>query len=451
MRDLALLLILVGLGALAWWRPWLGVLGLVFLGGTAPQAYAQGFMAQFPVFMTLFVVTALAALRDWLRGLSRPSLSLAWLRGLAPPHLAFDWRIALLLALWVWFYVTTTQALNPWAAWPKLWEVFKLLPPLLLVWWLIDSREKLLLFNLMIALAVAMVVLKGGYWAIMTGFQDRVYGPPGSQYGDNNEFAVATAMTIPLLVLWYREVPNRPLRLALAGLIALCFVSALSSWSRGGLLSLGVVAVLLVWHSRRKWLALPLLVLGVGLMFVNLPEAWFARMGALGAGEFDASAQSRLEVWKVGWGYALERPWFGGGFQGWIYLSLPTGGHLDWHSAYVEMATEHGLVGLGLWLALLGGSLVALTGLIWRGRRQGQPWLENHAAMLRASLAAYMVGAAFLGIAYWQMPYLIVLSAVLASRFARGEVSTPRLEARENAVPQHPGKSPPVRPVSGML
>ena len=252
----------------------------------------------------------------------------------------------------------------------------------------------------------------------MTGFQDRVYGPPASQYGDNNEFAVATAMTIPLLALWYREVRNQPLRLVLAGMIALSFASALSSWSRGGLLSLGVVTVLLIWHSRRKWLVLPVLTIGIGLMFVNLPDAWFARMGTLGAGEFDASAQSRLDVWHLGLAHALERPWFGGGFQGWIYLSLPTGGHLDWHSAYMEMATEHGLVGLGLWLVLLGGSVVTLTGLIRRGRLHGLEWLVNHAAMLRASLAAYAVGAAFLGIAYWLTPYLLVISAILLSRLA---------------------------------
>ena len=421
MRDVAILLILFGLVALAWWRPWVGVLGLAFLAGTHPQAYASGFMKTFPVYLTLFAVVAVAAARDYRR-------ARAW------PRLPVDWSLILILLLWGQFALSTSQAINPWAAWPKLWEVAKLLPSLVLVLLLIDSRERLLALNLTMALAVAVVVFKGGYWAVMTGFQDRVYGPPGSQYGDNNEFAVATAMAIPLLVLWYRETQARALRLALAGMIALSFAAALSSWSRGGLLSLGVVALLLVWHSRRKWLALPLLAVGIGLMFVNLPEAWFARLGALGGGELDASAQSRLDVWRLGWAHALERPWFGGGFQGWIYLSQRTGGLVDWHSAYVEMAAEHGLMGLALWSALLLGNMGALTWLVWRGGRLRLTWLENHAAMLRASLAAYLVGAAFLGIAYWQMVYLLMASVILLRGFAARATSfTPSNPAAREA------------------
>jgi putative inorganic carbon (hco3(-)) transporter len=405
-RDLSLLVLLGALAGLAWWRPWLGVLGLAFLDVMHPQGYAAGFMREFPVFLLLFVVVVAATARDYWRGGTRPALFL-------------DWRIPLLLLLWGWFAVTTSQALNPWAAWPKLIEIGKQLPPLLLVLLLIDNRQKLLALNLVMALSIAVVVLKGGYWAVTTGFHDRVYGPPGSQYADNNEFAVAVAMGIPLLALWYRQAASHGLRLALAGAIVLGFAAALSSWSRGGMLSVAAVAFLLVWHSRRKWLALPLLLAGVGLVYVAFPEQWLARMAGLGAGEIDASARSRLEVWRLGWAHAQAHPLFGGGFQGWVYLSLPTGWPLDWHSAYVEMAAEHGFVGLGLWLGLLLGSLLALTRLIWLGRHRRQPWLADHAAMLRASLAAYAVGAAFLGIAYWQLLYLLLASAILLARCAR--------------------------------
>jgi putative inorganic carbon (HCO3(-)) transporter len=206
-------------------------------------------------------------------------------------------------------------------------------------------------------------------------------------------------------------------------MIALSFVAVLSSWSRSGLLSLGVVTVLLVWHSRRKWFALPLLFFGIGLMAMTLPEQWFIRMGTLGTPELDDSAQSRLDVWRLGWAYALLHPWLGGGFEGWIYLSLPQGGSRDWHSAFVEMAAEHGLYGLALWCTLVFGSLASLTRLIWINRRWRLPWLSSHAEMLRAALAAYTVGAVFLGIAYWELLFLLIVSAILLERFARLERS----------------------------
>jgi probable O-glycosylation ligase (exosortase A-associated) len=397
---------LIALGWLAFIKPWLGVLGLVVVALLHPQGYSRGFMQTFPAYLTLFVAVSLSTLwhyvsqREW-------------------PRLVWDWRIAVFAMLWAWFVVTTSFSINHWVAWPKLWEIAKLLPPLLLILVLIDTREKLDALLVTVGLCIAVVVLKGGYWAVITGFQDRVYGPPGSPYAGNNEFAVATAMTLPLLSLWYKRVRINSLRWALAILIALGFASALSSWSRGGLLSLGAVALLLLWHSRYKLIALPLAVMSVVLAFYTLPEKWFARMDTIASYRTEASALSRIEAWQLGLNFVREHPWLGGGFEGWVFLTLPMGGSMDWHSAYVEMATEHGVVGLGLWSLLVFGSTASLTWLLWMGRRSRDSWLTDHSAMLRASLIAYAVGAAFLGIAYWELLYLLVVGAIIVGRFSR--------------------------------
>jgi probable O-glycosylation ligase (exosortase A-associated) len=400
MRDITLLIMLLTLAWMAWRQPWVGVLGLVFVGVMHPQGYATDFMRSFPAYFALLIVVAFSG--GWHLFRQR-----AW------PQRFWDWRLGLVVLLWIWFICSTYFAINPLPARDKLLEVTKLLPELLLVLLFINTPEKLRWLLLTIAFSLAVVVLKGGYWAVITGFHDRVYGPPGSPYGGNNEFAVATTIAIPLLVMWFRSLDSRWPRWAVGMLIFLSFASALSSWSRGGLLSLGAVSLLLVWHSRRKWLAIPLLLAGVGLVFVGLPEAWFARMGTMGAPELEGSAASRLTIWRIGWDYALQHPWFGSGFESWVLFTPPDAEFRAWHSAYVQMAVEHGLVGFGLWGLLLGGTLVNLSRLIGQGRRQSMPWLVDQAASLRTALVAYMVGAAFLSIAYWELLYLLITAAIV--------------------------------------
>ncbi len=415
MVDLPILLALIAVWWAAWCRPWVGVLGLVFVGVMHPQGYATGWLVGAPLYAATGGVVVVSVLRGVIVERRWPVL---------PP---WDWRFAVGGLLAGQMLLSTWWGLNPAVGWGQLGEIAKSLPLLVLVLLLIDDREKLRWLMVTVALSIAVVVLKGGVWALLTGLRDRVYGPPGSQYGDNNEFAVAVAMAIPLLFLWFRQVDDRGLRWFLGVLIGLCFAAALSSWSRGGLLCLATVAGLLVWHSRRKWLALLLLLAGGALVFGGLSDAWWARMQTLLAPAAEQSAAIRLEVWRLGWDYALQHPWLGGGLGGWVYLSLPSGGIRAWHSAYIGMAAEHGLVGLALWCVLLFGSIGDLSWWLWRHRRGGPPWLADQAAMLRAALAAYAVGSAFLSIAYWELLYLLIVAAILTARFAKA--SGPRLAA----------------------
>lgn len=418
MRDLALLTILLAFSAFALYRPWLGLLGLAFVGFMHPQGYAVGFMRHFPIYLVLFgMVGAGLAYQVWR---DKSWASLPWRRLL-------DWRVLGLAALWLWFAVTSYFALLPWEAWAKYVQVLKILPPLVLTLLLIDTREKLFYLLATLALAILLVALKGGYWSLMTGFHDRVYGPPGSAYGDNNSFAVAVSMAIPLLALWVREARDRVLRAVLLGGIVLCYGAVLSSWSRGGMLSLGLVTLLLIWHSKHKLLVIPAFAVLAGVLFTQLPQEWFGRMETATAYQTDESAQGRITVWKIGLDLAEKRPLTGGGFNAWPAVNEAVGGGLDWHSAYVEMLAEHGYVGLVLWLGLL---LPTVLSLAWIGRRGD--WVANYAAMLQASLLAYLAGSITLGIAYWELPYHLVAISVLLGGFAR-PVGTMRAENTHRA------------------
>lgn len=414
MADLPLLMMVLALAASAWRLPWVGLLGMLFVGILHPQNYAEDFMRGLPIYATLLGNLLLAVGWDLLRNKS-------W------PRLFWDWRIGLLIVMWGWFALTTYFAINAAMAPTKLLEVSKLLAPMSLIGLLIDSKEKMRLLLITLALSIAAVVLKGGYWALIHGFQDRVYGPEGSAYGGNNEFAVVTCMAIPLLLMWFHDLRSQPWRWAVASLVALAFVAAISSWSRGGLLSVGVVAFFLFWQSRRKGLALLLLAIGIGVMFVGLPDAWFARMQTLGAPVLEDSAASRLEIWRIGWDYAVLHPWLGSGFESWVLFAPPNVEFRAWHSAYVQVAAEHGLFGLALYGGLIGSTLWSLMNLMVRSdrvhRARHEPSITRMAAAIFTAMTAYLVGAAFLSIAYWELLFLLLAAAMVLQRLARRPVT----------------------------
>jgi probable O-glycosylation ligase (exosortase A-associated) len=413
MADLPLLMMVFALAASAWKLPWIGLLGVLFVGILHPQNYAEDFMRGLPIYAALLGNLLLAVGWDVLRNKS-------W------PRLFWDWRIGLLIVMWCWFALTTYFAINTVMAPTKLLEVSKLLVPMLLVGLLIDSKVKMRWLLITLALSIAAVVFKGGYWALIHGFKDRVYGPEGSAYGGNNEFAVVTCMAIPLLLMWFHNLRSQPWRWVVAGLIVLAFVAAISSWSRGGLLSVGVVAFLLFWQSRRKGLALVLLAIGAGMLLVGLPDAWFARMQTLGAPALEDSAASRLEIWRIGWDYAVRHPWLGSGFESWVLFAPPNVEFRAWHSAYVQVAAEHGLFGLALYVALIGGTLWSLLRLMMRSDRaqrgRHEPSERRMAEAIFIALMAYLVGAAFLSIAYWELLFLLLAAAWVLRRLARNPV-----------------------------
>mgnify|MGYP006280407767 CR=1 FL=1 len=414
MRDLAVFLFLIGCIFAAFWRPWLGVLALAVFSYMNPHAYAWTFMRSFPAYQVLFIAAAFA-----------------FLTAREKQALPRDWRVLFFFALWAYFLITTVNAKVPDPAWQKLLTVSKIYLPFVFTMWLIDTPKKMHYLIATIGGSLGIVAAKGGLFALATGFSYRTYGPTGTQFGGNNEFAIATLMAIPLLVLWARETPYKWLRQTVYAVIPLCFASALASHSRGAAIAAFVLLLLLLWHGKRKILILPVLAAGLVVGGQMLPEKWYERMHTIENYQESASAMSRIRAWKDGVDYALEHPVLGAGFEGWRYVT-----YRDWHSSYVEMLAEHGFIAFALWLSIVVGTVFSLTRLLKYSRTEpNMAWVENYAAMLRASLLVYMVGTLFLGLSYWDILYHIVFISVLLKQFAYQHLPQPALELRR-AVPE---------------
>lgn len=401
MRDIAVLIFLAACIIVSLRCAWHGVLALAIFSYLNPHAYAWGSVRSLPAFQILFLAVVLTTLMSKERQV-----------------IPKDWRIPIFLTLWLYFFFTTTQAYFPTLAWEKFWFVTKIFLPFIFTLVLINTREKLYYLIVTIACSIGFAATKGGIFALKSGFAHRVYGPPGTQFYENNAFAIAVLIAIPMMLLWYRETPRRWIRYGIIAAIPLMLASAISSWSRGAFLTMGVLSIVLLWHSKRKILILPIIVTALIMAPQFLPEEWFGRMDTINSYQEDESAMSRLQAWSDGWNHTLQHPFVGSGFEGWRWVT-----YRDWHSSYVEMFSEHGFIAFGLWLSLILGTFFSLSSLPRKTRHvEGMEWVDNYCYMLRASLIAYMVGTLFLGLSYWDILYHIIFIAVLIKQFALQEL-----------------------------
>ena len=402
MRDYVVLIFLAGCIYAALKKPWLGVLSLAIFSYLNPHAYAWGFVRSLPVYYVLFLVVAFRTFT-----------------AKEKDSIPKDWRITVFILLWIYFAITSTQAYFPDIAWQRFWFVTKIYLPFFFTLVLINTRFKLYCLVVTIAASIGIVAVKGGLFAILHGFSARVYGPPATQFEENNAFAVAMLICIPLLLIWQRETRNSLFKKGILLAIPIIYAASLCSWSRGALITMTVLTLMLILNSKHKLLAIPLVLVGAFFVKDYLPQEWFGRMHTLETYQEDSSAMSRIQAWTDGWNHTLEHPFVGAGFDGWREVT-----QRDWHSSYVEMFSEHGFIAFGLWLSLIVGTLISMTTLPKKTFQvEGMEWVANYCFMLRASLICYMVGTAFLGLSYWDLLYHLIFIAVLVKKIALEELA----------------------------
>lgn len=393
MRDIVILILTLYGSVLGLMRPWLGVLALAVLGYLNPHRYAWGFSRDFPVYFIVFTATMVGLVFN-----GRDRQPFPWTR-----------ETMLFVSLLAWFTLTTfwSPDFPDYAReqWVKVMKIYVGIFPTL---WLINSRERLRWLVITIALSFGFIGLKGGIFALATGFQHKVWGPSNTFYGGNNEIALALNMMLPLLILCAKEVQSKNIKIFFYVVFVFSIFSIISSWSRGGLITICAVLGAMIIFGKRKWLSIPVLSLAIFFALPVLPEEWFSRMDTIKTYNESLSIQGRFEAWQYAVSRAEAHPIMGGGFETF------RGAAHDAHSAYFEVLGEHGFIALLLWLLLLFGTMLALERL----RRQamiseGERWISNYSRAIQISLLGYAVGGTALGVAYWDIFYHLIAISVL--------------------------------------
>jgi putative inorganic carbon (HCO3(-)) transporter len=406
MRDLLVTAIVFGsLPFILFWRPHLGALLWVWISMMNPHRLSYGFAYNFP-FAQVVAVTTLVGL---LFSRQRRPFPLTPISGL-------------LLAFLAWMSFTALFALQPTEVVFDVWfRVVKTQIMLLATLMLIRGRSQIDQLIWTIVISVGFYGVKGGVWTILRGGVYTVWGPPGSYIEGNNELALALVMLLPLMYYLAHTGSKRWLKYGLWAAMGACTFSVLGSQSRGALLALGTLVLLLGTKSNRPILVTAVLLAGFAYAVAFMPDRWSARMNTIETFEQDASAMGRIHTWQTIWNMVLHRPVVGAGFDlanpllFQLYAADPEIQALGPHSIYFQVLGEHGFVGLGLYLAL---------GMaIWRRAKKlallaaGQPgleWLPILMRMVQVSLLGFAVGGAFLGLLHYDLPYYLAAIVVLA-------------------------------------
>lgn len=427
LRDLVLTAFIFGLLPIVLFRPHLGILLWTWVGLMNPHKMTWGFAYDFPFAMIVAVVTMVAIV------ISKEPKKIP----LAPP-------VVILLLLVFWMTMTTLFfSLFPDSAWPKWEKVMKIQLFIFLTLIVMQSEERIRALVLVATLSIAFFGIKGGLYTIAHGGGGMVLGPEGGFISGNTEIALALVVTLPLMRWLQLQTRQKWLRHAATVAMILIAISVLGSYSRGGFLALTAMAAFLWIKSRKKILLGVVLAAVAASLLTFMPDIWHSKIDTIQNYEQDRSAMGRIGAWRFATNLAINRPIGGGGFEAFqdqAYATYaPDEEALDPHSIWFQILGEHGFVGLGLFLLLwiftwrTGSQLIRLC-----RNNPAFAWARDLAAMTQAALIGFWVGGSFLGLAYWDYPYILVVVLVLTKIVVERRIREIPVEARTARITEHP-------------
>ena len=431
MRDVLLIGIVGVLALVALSRPWIGVMGWTLISIMNPHRYSWA-ASRLP----LAAVIALATLIGLLITRDRRASPFA-----APTVVLF--------AFMAWISLTFPFSFSVDQSY-EMWDrVMKIDLMIIVATVALTRRMHVMALAWVLVGSIGIFGFKGGIFTLLHGGVYRVWGPPDSFIEGNNELALALVMTIPLMRFLQLQAGSRLVAHGLTALMLLSAIAAIGTQSRGALLAIGAMALMMFMRGggRKLWLGAAVIVAGIAIV-AFMPSAWENRMSTIIDYEKDSSAMGRINAWWMAWHLATNNP-LGGGFAIYDattfarYAPNPQDIHAA-HSIYFQVLGEHGFVGLVLFLMI--------WALVWRWAN----WLRHHArgpqnrwaadlgSLCQVSIVAYAVGGAFLSLAYFDLPYNLLVLLVVARRIVAQQANEAALIEQEQPRAVFPGASRPI-------
>lgn len=294
----------------------------------------------------------------------------------------------------------------------------------------VSNRSQFFLFLLLYLICNLKMTQHGFLSWVSRGFSFTSWGVVGGPgwFHNSGEFGIQLCIFAPLSVSFAVAMWSRTNRVGKGFLVLMpvtAIFSVVASSSRGAVVGLlaGVG-----WSARhmRQLFAIGMVVGLVGTaILVSMPAEFKERFESIGE---DRTSLHRLDRWNKAWDTIKERPIFGVGHSAWVRyygerLSYGPPGSPMVHNMFFQCATELGLVGLAVFLVLLGRMFGALHKVRRQAKQMGDSFAQYVASGLEAGLVGLIVSSMFVTVLYY--PYVWIHAAFVTAFAQSFRTETP--------------------------
>lgn len=337
---------------------------------------------------------------------------IGWLmHGTGDWRLGKAWPILLSLSAYLfWSAVSAQSAAVDYVAWKFVNDTAKIVLPIIVGLTLVDSVEKLRQMAWVYCCAYGYLAFEFNL-NYLNGFYG---GDREVKHGmDNNSVCIGIVVVVGLSMFVILTARKAWQKLMFFFFMACLIHTILFSNSRGGMVALiatGMVAFLLIPKQPKHFFWL---IVGAALAIRLAGPPVQQRFMTIFAEEEerDASAQSRIELWRGMWDAAKNHPIVGVGPDHWPLIAhlygRPAG--QEGHSLWLQVLAELGFPGLFFLLTFYGLTIIMLFWLIVDKRDQLPPDMLHLARGVIAALIGFAVSAQFVSLEGLEIPYYVTL------------------------------------------
>ena len=341
------------------------------------------------------------------------AMTVSWVvRGCGRWDFGKSWPIPFLFGgFWLWSVLGAANAESPEHAWYYVTQMGKILLPFLVGLTSARSAADLKKLAWVIIICEGYVCFEMNMW-YFSGYNYLWYVGFGGV--DNNSAAIGFVTAFGVTAFMFLHEPTLWKKAVLLGIGGLILHAIQFSFSRGAMLAtiiMAVTAFLIIRKTTKHYVMFAgAIVAGLALAGPTVYERFLETFETKG-GRHEASAQSRLELWKDCAEVLMRDPIMGCGPDHWPLLAHKFGWEKgkEAHSLWVQTATETGIPGILMFAGFYVSCLISCFWLIRRSGPEDDPWYTDSAGMAIASLCGFGVAAQFVSLEALEVPYYVAL------------------------------------------